>query len=181
MVLLNNLKKFKKYLDNKNNSSNFNWEEINNLLINSKIGMYDFMEELIEACRIFAINNDSFYYIDLYIKSIFNFHSKSFDENDIKDIRDVVVKHLKKLSNNLNYDKNYYLEDIWVTIIYYLINNEALAISDFNIFNRDYNNIKNEIANVLKKVINYNYSSKNYLMKELKNNKFYNENKKMFE
>ena len=181
MVLLNNLKKFKKYLDNKNNSSNFNWEEINNLLINSKIGMYDFMEELIEACRIFAINNDSFYYIDLYIKSIFNFHSKSFDENDIKDIRDVVVKHLKKLSNNLNYDKNYYLEDIWVTIIYYLINNEALAISDFNIFNRDYNNIKNEIANVLKKVINYNYSSKNYLMKELKNNKLKKKNKKMFE
>ena len=56
-----------------------------------------------------------------------------------------------------------------------------MAVSDFNIFNKEYNNIKNEIANVLKKVADYNYDMQNYLMKEIKNSKFYNDNKKIFE
>ena len=180
-IILSNLKQFRRHIDNNNNSSNFNWNDINNLIVNSKVDMNDFMEELIESCISFTINNDSFYYVDLYIKSIFNFYYQYFDKNDINDIKNVVIKHLKKLANNLNYDKNYYLEDIWVIIIYYLINNQILAVSDFNIFNREYNNIKNEIANVLKKVADYNYDMQNYLMKEIKNSKFYNDNKKIFE
>ena len=173
---MSNLKQFKRHYDNYNNINKFNWDDINNLIIKSKIGMNDFIEDLIESCNIFAINNDSLFYIDLYIKSIFDFYSQYFNKNDINDIKDVVVKHLKKLANNLNYNKNYYLEDIWVTLIYYLINNQILSISDFNIFNREYNNIKNEIVNVLNKVAIYNYDSKNYLMKELYNCKFYNDN-----
>ena len=181
-IILNNLKQFKRHLDNNNNNSanNFNWNDINNLF-NSKISMNIFMEDLIQSCIIFTINNDSFYYIDLYLQSIFNFYSKYFSITDINDIKDVVIKHLKKLDNNLNYDKNYYLEDIWVIFIYYLINNQILSISEFNIFNREYNNIKKEIANVLNKVVDYNYESKNYILKELKNSKFYNDNRKIFE
>ena len=143
--------------------------------------MNSFIEDLIKSCITFTINNDSFYYIDLYIQSIFNYHSKYFNENEINEIKDVVIKHLKKLNNDLNYDNNYYLEDIWVILIYYLIKNKILAISDFNIFNMEYNNIKKEIANVLNKVVDYNYDSKNYFFKELKNSKFYNDNRKLFE
>ena len=69
-----------------------------------------------------------------------------------------------------------------VILVYYLRNNQILVISDFNIFSIEYNyNIKKEVINVLNKVVDYNYKSKNNLKKELKNSKLYNENKKMFE
>ena len=180
-IILNNLKQFKRHLDNKNNINNFNWNDINELIVNTKIGMNDFLEGLIDSCLTFTINNNSFYYDDLYIKSIFNFYFEYFDENDVSDIKDVVVKHLKKLGNNLTYDKNFYLEDIWVMILYYLINNRILNFADFNIFNKEYNNIKRDIANVLNKIVEYNNDNQNYYMKELKKSKFYNDNKKMFE
>ena len=180
-IILNNLKQFKRHMDTKNNCNNFNWDDINNLIVKSKVRMGDFIEGLIESCLTFTIGDSSFYYIDLYVNSIFNFYSEYFDEHDIADIKDVIVKHLKKLGNNLNYNKNYYLEDNWVIIIYYLINNRILAFSDFNTFNKEYNNIKRDVANVLNKVADYNKDNKSYFMKELKNSKFYNENKKIFE
>ena len=181
-IILNSLKQFKRHMDSKNNSNNFNWDDIHNLIMESKIGMNDFMEELIESCFSFMINDNSRYYVDLFVKSIFNFYNKYFDHNDISDIKDVVISHLQKLSNNLNYNQNYYLVDLWVIIIYYLINNQILVISDFNIFSREYNyNVKKEVINVLNKVVDYNYEAKNNLKKELKNSKLYNENKKMFE
>jgi hypothetical protein len=181
-IILNSLKQFKRHIDSKNNSNNFNWDDIHNLIMESKIGMNDFMEELIESCLTFMINDNSRYYVDLFVKSIFNFYNKYFDHNDISDIKDVVIRHLQKLSNNLNYNKNYYLVDLWVIIIYYLIYNQILVISDFNIFSREYNyNVKKEVINVLNKVVDYNYEAKNNIKKELKNSKLYNENKKMFE
>jgi hypothetical protein len=181
-IILNSLKQFKRHIDSKNNSNNFNWDDIHNLIMESKIGMNDFMEELIESCLTFMINDNSRYYVDLFVKSIFNFYNKYFDHNDISDIKDVVIRHLQKLSNNLNYNKNYYLVDLWVIIIYYLIYNQILVISDFNIFSREYNyNVKKEVINVLNKVVDYNYEGKNNIKKELKNSKLYNENKKMFE
>ena len=180
-IILSNLKQFKRHMDTKNNVNNFKWDDINDLIVNSKIGMNDFIEGLIESCISFTISNSSFYYIDLYINSIFNFYYDYLDENDISDIKDVIVKHLKKLGNNIYYNKNYYLEDIWVIMIYYLINSNILTFSFFNIFNKDYSNIKRDIINVLNKVVDYNKDNKNYFLKELKNSKFYNENKKLFE
>jgi hypothetical protein len=180
-TITNNLKQYKKHIDFNKNSDSFNWDDIHNLIITSKIGMNIFIEELVESCKIFMINDDSSYYVDLYIKSIFNYYSDYLEPNDISDIKDVVYKHLQKLANNLNYDKNYYLEDIWVMIIYYLINNQILTISDFNIFSNEYNNIKKEIVNVLKKIVDYNYDTKNSFKKEVKDTKFYSDNKKLFE
>ena len=113
--------------------------------------------------------------------SIFNYYVNYFNEEDISEIKEAMIKNLKNLDNNLNFDKNYYLEDILVLIVYYLVNNQILSFSDFNAFNREYNNIKKEMIKVLDKVVKYKYDKKNYLTSELKKCKFYNENKKMLE
>jgi hypothetical protein len=180
-IILSNLKQFKRHIDNNNNCDNFNWNNINSLIDNSNKDMKNIMQGFIDSCITFTINNDSFYYVDLYIKSIFNFYSEYFNEKDINDIKDIIIKNLLNSYKNINNDKNYYLEDIWVIIIYYLLNNQILEISDFNIFNKENNNIKNEIANIFKKVIEYNYDTKNYFMKEIKNSNFYKDNKTLFD
>ena len=81
-------------MDSKNNINKYNGDNIHNLIMESKIGMNDIMEELIESCLTFMINDNSRYYVDLFIKSIFKFYNKYFDYNEISDIKDVVIRHL---------------------------------------------------------------------------------------
>ena len=84
-------------MDSKNNINKYNGDNIHNLIMELKIGMNDIMEELIESCLTFMINDNSRYYVDLFVKSIFNFYNKYFDHNDISDIKDFVIRHIQKL------------------------------------------------------------------------------------
>ena len=178
-IILNNLKLFKRHVDNKKYIDKFNWDEIHNMIVYDKIGMNDFVEELVRACLSFYINKQSIYYIDLYVKAIFDYYKDYFDVNDVHDIKNTIVKSLENLYSEQKI--NYYLEDVWTTVLYYLIDNQILTISDFNIFNRDSNNIKKEIANILTKIIDYNRDTKKILISELKLTKFYNDYRKLFE
>ena len=176
-IVFNNLKQYKKHYDN-NNLKNFKWDDIDNLIIKSRIGMNEFVEVLVDSCKSFNINNKSAYYIDLYIKSIFEYYKGCLDENDITDIRNTTMEKLENLYSSQNMD--YYLENIWIILIYYLINNQILSISDFNIFNKNTFSIKKSIANILSKIIDYNRESKKYFISDLKATKFFNENRNLF-
>ena len=178
-IILNNLKLFKRHIDSKKYINKFNWDEIHNMIVYDKIGMNYFIEQIVKACFEFNINKQSMYYIDLYIKSIFDYYKEYFDDNDVIDIKDTIVKNLENLYSEQII--NYYLEDVWTCVLYYLIDNQILTISDFNIFNRNSNNIKKEVANLLTKIIDYNRDTKKILINELKASKYYNENRKLFE
>ena len=60
-------------MDSKNKINKYNGDNIHNLIMESKIGKNNIMEELIESCLTFMINDNSRYYVDLLVKSKFNF------------------------------------------------------------------------------------------------------------
>ena len=176
---MNNLKQFRRHIDSKKYINNFNWDDIHNLIVYEKIGMNDFIEILIESCSSFNINKQSKYYIDLYIKSIFEYYKNCFEKEDFYDIKNTVIKNLENLYNNQ--DNNYYLEDVWIILIYYLLDNQIMKMNDFNNFNKDSYNIKKYIADILRKIIDYNRESKKHWINELKATKFYIENRNLFD
>lgn len=173
------MKLFKRHLDNNKYINNFNWDDIHNLIVYEKIGMNDFIEILIESCSNFNINKQSKYYIDLYIKSIFEYYKDCLEKQDYYDIKESVTKNLENLYNNQNI--NYYLEEILIILIYYLLDNQIIKMSDFNVFNKDSINLKKSVANILIKIADYNRDSKKFWITELKATKFYNENRKLFD
>ena len=178
-IVLNNLKQFRRHIDSNKYIDNFNWDDIHNLIVYEKIGMNDFIEILIESCSSFNINKQSKYYIDLYIKSIFEYYKNCFEKEDFYDIKNTVIKNLENLYNNQ--DNNYYLEDVWIILIYYLLDNQIMKMNDFNNFNKDSYNIKKYIADILRKIIDYNRESKKHWINELKATKFYIENRNLFD
>ena len=54
-------------------------------------------------------------------------------------------------------------------------------MNDFNNFNKDSYNIKKYIADILRKIIDYNRESKKHWINELKATKFYIENRNLFD
>ena len=178
-IVSNNLRQFRYHIDNKKNINSFNWKDIDNLVIQSKIGMNDFIEILIDSCYNFNIKSKSIYYIDLYLKTIFEYYKKYFDKNDFSDIKDAIVKNLEKLYNEQN--NNSYLEDVWIILIYYLIINQIFPMSNFNSFNRESYSIKKYIADIISKIINYNREAKKHLIIELKSTKFFYDNRNIFD
>ena len=178
-IVFNNLKQFKRHIDNNKYINNFNWDDIHNLIVYEKIGMNDFIEILMESCSSFNINKQSKYYIDLYIKAIFEYYKNCLENEDFYDIKNTIIKNLENLYNNQN--NNYYLEEIWIILIYYLLDNQIIKMDDFNSFNNDSFNVKKYIAEVLKKIIDYNRDSKKYWINQLKATKFFNENRNLFD
>ena len=178
-TVLNNLKQFKHHIDANKHIDNFNWKDIHNLIVYSKIGMNDFIEILINSCSNFYINSQSNYYIDLYLKSIFEYYKGYLTKNDFNDIKEVIVKNLQNLYNNQN--NNNYAEDVWIILIYYLIINQIFPMAYFNSFNREPYNIKKYVADIINKIINYKRETKKHLILELKSTKFFYENRKLFD
>ena len=178
-TVLNNLKQFKYHIDANKHIDNFNWKDIHNLIVYSKIGMNDFIEILINSCSNFYINSQSNYYIDLYLKSIFEYYKGYLTKNDFNDIKEVIVKNLQNLYNNQN--NNNYAEDVWIILIYYLIINQIFPMAYFNSFNREPYNIKKFVADIINKIINYKRETKKHLILELKSTKFFYENRKLFD
>jgi hypothetical protein len=141
--------------------------------------MKDFIEVLIDSCYNFNVKSNSVYYIDLYLKAIFEYYKEYLDKNDFIDIKDVVVTNLEKLYNEQN--NNNYLEDVWIILIYYLIINQIFPMSYFNSFNRESYSIKKYIADIISKIINYKRETKKQLIIELKSTKLFYENRNIFD
>ena len=179
-IILNNLKLFRRHIDNNLYIDNFKWDDIHNLIVYEKVGMNDFIEILIEACLSFSINRQSSYYIDLYIKAIFDYYKNYLEKNDFNDIRDAVINKLESLYNNKN-NEYYYLENILIILIYYLMDNQILTMHDFNMFNKDSLSIKKNIAKIINKIIEYKRDTEKILFNKLKATKFYNENINLFD
>ena len=179
-IILNNLKLFRRHIDNNLYIDNFKWDDIHNLIVYEKVRMNDFIEILIEACLSFSINRQSSYYIDLYIKAIFDYYKNYLEKNDFNDIRDAVINKLESLYNNKN-NEYYYLENILIILIYYLMDNQILTMHDFNMFNKDSLSIKKNIAKIINKIIEYKRDTEKILFNKLKATKFYNENINLFD
>ena len=182
-IIKDNLILFKNHINEYESSDNFkDWEEIDNLFLNKKIKKAEIFKNIIEASKYFLENKNDIYYLDIYIKIVFEYYYNYLNKNDINEIGNSILEELCSLtSEEMNKEENKYLNEIWIIIIYYLLKNKIMIMNDFNFFSKGYNKeIKNNIFTILNGVCNYNIENKhNYLM-ELKNTKFVSMNKKIF-
>ena len=182
-IIENNLTLFKIHIDKYNTSDNFNdWNEIDNLFLNKKIRIFEIFKSLIEACNYFISNKKDIYYVDIYIKIILEYYNNYFSTNELNDIINALLKELSYLSDEiLKKEENQFLSNIWIIIIYYLLQNNIIKMNDFNYFCKGYYNkeIKKNIFNILNGVCCYNFENKKYYLRELRNTKFANINKKI--
>ena len=178
----NNLKSFKVHIDRYKASDNFNnWNDIDNLFCNKKILKSEVFKGLIESCKNIIKSKDDIYYVDLYIKIIFEYYCSYLNMNDFNEIVKTVLEELSYLYNEeLQKEENQFLKDIWTLIIYYLLQNKIMKMNDFNYFCKGFSKeIKNNIFSILNEVCRYNLENGYFFLKEFKSTKLANMNKKM--
>ena len=93
------------------------------------------------------------------------------------------MKELSHLSDEeLKKDENQFLKDIWIILIYYLLQNKIMTMSNFNYFCKGYYNkeIKKNIFVIINGVCNYNLENQKFYLKEIKNTKFAVINEKIY-
>ena len=178
----NNLNSFKAHIDRFKTSDNFNnWNDIDNLFCNKKILKSEVFKGIIEACKNIIKSKDDIYYVDLYIKIIFEYYCSYLNINDFNEIIKIVLEELSYLYNEeLQKEENQFLKDIWTIIIYYLLQNKIMKMNDFNYFCKGFSKeIKNNIFSILNEVCRYNLENGYFFLKEFKNTKLTNMNKKI--
>ena len=178
LTIQKNLELFKTHIDKYKTGENFNnWTEIDDLFLNKKYKIGELIIEVIYACELFLDNKESNkYYIDIYIKIIFEYY---FNYLENKDFDDIANRVLLEISNLKIEEKNKF--DVWVIILFYLMENKILNMKDFNYFVKGFNkNIKKNVMILLNEVCCYNRDKKYYYFKELKNSKFATSNKNIY-
>ena len=179
-IFRDNLNLFKNHLDENKPSDNFNnWEEIDTLFLNKKISKDDLFKSIIEATKYFLENKEDLYYIDIYIKIILEYYYNYFNKNDINKIINIILEELSQLSyEEIKKEENKYIIEIWIVMIYYLLENKIIIMNIFDHFCKGYNKeVKINIWNILNGVCCYNVDNKNIYLKELNNTKFAHINK----
>ena len=174
-IFRDNLILFKNHLDENKPSDNFNnWEEVDNLFLNKKISKDELFKSIIEATKYFLENKEDLYYIDIYIKIILEYYYNYFNKNDITKIINIILEELSKLSyEEIKKEENKYIIEIWIVMIYYLLENKIIIMNIFDHFCKGYNKeVKINIWNILNGVCCYNVDNKNIYLKELNNTKF---------
>ena len=178
-----NLSLFKNHIDKYNRSDNFNdWNEIDNFFFNKKIRKLEIFKGLIEACKFFVSKKEDMYYIDIYIKIIFEYYYNYLNETELNEIINILLNELSLLTDEeLKKEENQFIINIWIIIIYYLLQNKIITFKNFNYFCKNYytKEIKKNILNILNEVCLYNKDNKKYYYRELMNTKFANINKKI--
>ena len=183
-IIEKNIDLFKNHMNEYQSGDNFNeWEEIDSLFLNKKIQKYEIFISILQACKHFAKDKNDIYYIDIYIKIVFEYYYTYLDTNDINGIMNSILEELSKFAEEkIKQEENKYEieKQIWIIIIYYLLQNKIMKMNDFNYFCKGYNkDIKTIIFNILNSVCCYNNDNKHFFLKELKNTKFANINKKI--
>ena len=176
-IFRDNLNLFKNHLDENKSSDKFNnWEEIDNLFLNKKIPKDEIFKSIIEAIKYFIEDKKDLYYIDIYMKIILEYYYNYFNKNDITKIVNVILEELGKLSNEeIKKEENKNIKEIWIIMLYYLLENKIMTMNNFDYFCKGYNKeIQNNILNILNGVCNYNEDDDNIYLKELKNLKIAN-------
>ena len=179
-IIEDNLILFKNHINEYGSSDTFkDWEEIDNLFLNKKIKKSEIFLNIINATKYFIDNKNDLYYFDIYIKIILEYYKTYLYKGDINDITNALLEELSHLAcEEINKEENKYINDIWIVIIYYLLESKIISMNDFNYFSEGYNNeIKNNIFTILNGVCNYNIDNKKLYLKELTNTKFINMNK----
>ena len=182
-IIENNLILFKNHINKRQSGDDFkNWETIDNLF--QKLKKCEIFKNIVEACILFVKSKDDIYYIDIYIKIVFEYYSNYLKTNNIKDIPNLILEEIGKLSQISDeqdkMEENHYKKEIWILIIYYLLENQIMTMNDFNYFCKEHNKeTKINIINFLYKICCYNEENKNIYLKEFKNIKFSNINKKI--
>ena len=177
-IIEDNLILFKIHMDEYKSSDNFNnWKEIDNLFLNKKIEKTEIYKSIIEASKNFIKEKNDIYYLDLYIKIIFEYYYCYLNKGDINKITNAILEELNLLTNE-QINKKPNIIEIWIVIIYYLLQNKIISMNDFNYFCQEFNKeIKKNIFTILNGVCNYNKDNKNQFLLELKNTKLANINK----
>ena len=182
-IIENNLILFKNHINKYQSGDDFkNWEAIDNLF--QKLKKCEIFKNIVEACFLFTKSKDDIYYIDIYIKIVFEYYSNYLKANNIKDIPNLILEEigsLSQISDELDKkEENNYKKEIWILIIYYLLENKIMTMNDFNYFCKEHNKeAKINIINFLYKICCYNEDNKDIYLKEFKNIKFASINKKI--
>ena len=181
-IIEDNLCLFKNYFLQEKTYDNFkHWEDIDNLFLNKKIQKLEIFKSIIEASKYFIEEKDDIQYFDNYIKIIFEYYYSYLNKKDINAIDNEILEELSKLSDEQIRSENKYIIDIWIIIIYYLLQNKIITMKDFNYFSEDNNDeIKKNIFIILNQVCCYKLENKKTYLKELENTKFMNINKNIF-
>ena len=174
---------FKNHIDKYNTYETFNnWNEIDNLFLNKKIKKSEIFKGIIEACKLFISDKKDIYYVDIYIRIIFEYYSNYLSNYEFNEIINKLLEKLSYLSDEeLKKEENIFINDIWTIVIYYLLQNNIMKIEDFDYFTKGYytKDVKRNILIILKNVSYYNTENKEYYLNELKNTKFANINQKI--
>ena len=179
-----NLNSFKNHIIKYKSNDNFKkWDEIDNLFLNKKIKKLELFKSLIEACKLFISNDKDIYYVDIYIKIIFEYYYNYLRTNDFNEIINALLEELSHLSDEkLQKEDNQFLNNILTIIIYHFLQNKYITMNTFNYFCKGYYNkeIKKNIFNILYCVCSYNKDNKKMYLKELMNTKFANINRNYY-
>ena len=158
LLLLNNLENFlkSKNEENNNNSINYNWYIIDEIIFNIHIGLDDFILYYIEITKEIDIKNREYQYE--YFELVFNYFIQymiddiNYNKEQLtKKVIDIFLNICTKVyeSNNENYFENLGF------IMLLLINKNILSFNDINIFIKENLNIKMNISNIIKYVLKF--------------------------
>ena len=158
LLLLNNLENFlkSKNEENNNNSINYNWYNIDEIIYNIPIGLDDFILYYIEITKEIDIKNREYQYE--YFELVFNYFIQymiddiNYNKEQLtKKVIDIFLNICTKVyeSNNENYFENLGF------IMLLLINKNILSFNDINIFIKENLNIKMNISNIIKYVLKF--------------------------
>ena len=178
LIIHKNLILFKTHIDKFKTEKSFNnWTEIDELFLDKKYKIDEVIIELISGCELFLDNNENNkYYIDLYIKIVFEYYFNYLKNKDFDDIANRVLLEI----TNLKVDEKWKF-DVWIIFLFYLMENKILNMRDFNYFTKGYNkDVKKNVMILLYEVCCYKRDKKYYYFKELKNSKFAMSNKNIY-
>ena len=181
-IIIKNMDMFKSHVDEFKSNENFNdWEAIDNLFLDKKKQKNEIFISILEACKQFIKDKSDINYVDTYIKIVFEYYYNYLNKSDFNGIINSYLVELNKFAEaKIKNEENKYEIEVWIIIIYYLLLNKIMTMNDFNFFCKGYSKeIKTIIFNILNDVCCYNNDNKHFLLKELKNTKFANMNKKI--
>ncbi len=124
---MNDLNEWKKLKEGKRNEKNFGWNCIENLIKKEKYTLSMIFESFANIIIDFIKDSDDCDYCYTYIDSIFSYYK--IIKNVKSEIINVSLNYLTNLNDYLLDNKM--LIEVWVNILYSLINNEIITISDF--------------------------------------------------
>ena len=175
--IYNDMNRFKKHISSnkKNTEHNYSWKYIDKLIMKDKIPFAEIIVAYIEAATSYLNNNNDKHFSDTYFRVILEYYNQYFSQDDCDAIVSTVTEQLKNLYNDSI--ENYYLNDIWTCVMFYLMDNRIFFTKNFNAFRGDSKENIKCIIGLMLDIAMYSQEKKKVILKEVKNSYLVRDNK----